>query len=125
MKKPIIVLILFFSLFIVFSGCKNSKERNETPGKENGETPDKDWKIKNSKLLLSHRHDGNRYTIYESDDLAFLNELSQEEIDEYIEYVNYSHYVSSYNRRLADLGFLERLSHIKGLYIYLRELVNI
>jgi hypothetical protein len=78
MRKPIIILIIL-PIFVLFSGCKNSKESNETS--------DKDWNIKNSKLFDYHWYNPSEkeFVIKYSNDFDFLDDISQEEIEEYID----------------------------------------
>jgi ankyrin repeat protein len=111
MRKPITILIIL-PLFVLFSGCKNSKESNETP--------DKDWNIKNSKLFDYHWYNPSKkeYVIKYSEDLAFLDDLSQEEIEEYIE--NLLCFID-----ITEPNFFERFSHIKSLTYIMGRLDNL
>jgi hypothetical protein len=111
--KNLITLLLILFLSVLFSGCKNPKESNKTP--------EENLNINNSKLLDSriyYNDSEKEYIIHNSKDLAFLNDLSQEKIEEDIEklwcFID-----------ITEPDFFKRFSHIKSLTYNMNLLDNL
>jgi hypothetical protein len=128
MKKSIVILILLIlSLSILFSGCKNTKGKNEMPA-ENNEIPAEKKEIKRIKEIPMHsnyfKYDRS-FQIQYLEDIEYLNNFSQEELKEYIDSLSIN-FFDNKDDLPKDLKYIEKLSYIKKLSIslYYRNIDN-
>jgi hypothetical protein len=118
MKKPIIVLIFILSLFVVFSGCENSKKGNETPrGNKEIKEIEEIEKIREIPDYDNYNKENKSFEIRSIRNIEALNNFSQEEIEKYIERITITFWYRE-NNLPNDFNYIERFPNIKGLIIY-------